>query len=207
MKYNLKTSFLAAFILAGNIAAGIGSTQFSSAGPQEPDAVLTGRARVYDGDSIFFGAVEVRLDAIDAPERDQACRDKAGKFWPCGIAARNALLGIVGSAQVRCVLSGKDKYRRLLGICYVHGRDLNAAMVESGNAIAYHYFSEKYASQESRAQARQAGLWRDANFTEPYYCRHFESGHVCYEYDYASQAGRVAALPLIGKSHAVGAPD
>jgi endonuclease YncB( thermonuclease family) len=169
--------------------------------------MLIGKARVYDGDSIFFGRVEVRLDAIDAPERDQACLDRHGKFWPCGIVARDALRDMVGDSEVRCAISGKDKYRRLLGICYAGGRDLNAAMVESGYAISYRYFSDRYDKQEDRAKAAQAGIWQDAHFTEPYFCRHFAPGHTCYEFDYASGTGRVAALPLIGKSHAVGAPD
>jgi endonuclease YncB( thermonuclease family) len=205
MKYNLKVYFVLAFALAGNIAASMAPARSSDAADDEAP-VLTGRARVYDGDSIFFGKVEVRLDAIDAPEHDQACRDAAGAFWACGITARDALRRMVGSAQVRCVIGGRDKYRRLLGVCFAQGRDLNAAMVESGNAIAYHYFSEKYAPQEMRAQSRRLGVWQDAAFTEPYYCRHFEPGHTCYEYDYAAGTGKVAELPLIGKSRAVGAP-
>lgn len=44
----------------------------------ESAPVISGAARVYDGDSIFFGRAEVRLDAIDAPEHDQACKDREG---------------------------------------------------------------------------------------------------------------------------------
>jgi endonuclease YncB( thermonuclease family) len=206
MKFNLKLLFLFAFVLTGHLAA-------CEAPPQPPiresraRPVLSGTAHVYDGDSIFFGSVEVRLDAIDAPERDQACKDAADKFWPCGIAARDVLRRMAGASEVECLIKGRDKYRRLLGICYAHSHDLNAAMVEAGYAIAYHYFSEKYAREESRAKARHAGIWQDAGFTEPYFCRHFTAGHTCYEYDYASGTGRVARLPLIGKSHAAGAPD
>lgn len=75
------------------------------------------------------------------------------------LAAANVLHRLVGTHKVRCVLSGRDKYRRLLSICYAAGRDLNAAMIESGNAIAYHYFSERYAPQEMRAQSGHAGIW------------------------------------------------
>jgi len=206
MKCNLRVYLVLAFVTAAHLAACVSG----DSAPQKhasAQPVLTGSAHVYDGDSIFMGRVEVRLDAIDAPERDQACLGANGKFWPCGIVSRDALRAMVGERDVRCVISGRDKYRRLLGICTAGARDLGAAMVASGNAIAYHYFSERYASQESHARSQHIGIWQDAHFTEPYFCRHFSSGHTCYEYDYAAGTGRVASLPLIGKSHAVGAPD
>jgi endonuclease YncB( thermonuclease family) len=204
MIFNHRLFVFLTFIAAAHLVACVAGGHEAKSGSQ---AVLTGKARVYDGDSIFFGSIEVRLDAIDAPERDQACLDAGGRFWPCGIAARDALRAMIGNGEVNCSLSGRDKYRRLLGICTVQGRDLNAAMVESGNAIAYRYFSERYARQEDQAKAGKAGIWQDAHFTEPYFCRHFAAGHTCYEYDYAAGTGRVAAQPLIGKSHAVDVPN
>lgn len=208
MKYNLRVLSLFAFVIASHLAACETAPMPSAQEKQShTQALLSGRAHVYDGDSIFFGPVEVRLDAIDAPERDQACRDASGRFWPCGIIARDALRAMVGSHEIACIISGKDKYRRLLGICYARSHDLNAAMVQEGYAIAYHHFSEKYAQEELHAKGRHLGIWQDADFTEPYYCRHFTFGHTCYEYDYAQGTGRVAALPLIGKSHAVDVPD
>jgi endonuclease YncB( thermonuclease family) len=204
MKFNLRVCFLFGFVTTSHLAACV-PTPIPSTFPS--DAMLTGHARAYDGDSIFFGHVEVRLEAIDAPERDQACLNRQGRFFPCGIASRDALRAMMADKQISCTISGKDKYRRLLGTCYAGGRDLNAAMVEEGYAIAYHYFSERYARQERRAKALHTGIWQDANFTEPYLCRHPQPGHTCYEYDYAAGTGRVAILPLIGKSHAVGAPD
>lgn len=205
MKYNLKVFSVAIFVITGHLAAC--TTQYPTAKKSETVPLLIGHARVYDGDSIFFGKVEVRLNAIDAPERDQACRDISGKFWPCGIVARDALRRLVGTREVQCAITGKDKYRRLLGTCFVGRVDLNAAMVETGYAIAYHHFSEQYAAQESRAKSLQIGIWQDASFTDPYYCRHFTADHTCYEYDYASGTGRVADLPLIGRLHVVSAPD
>ncbi len=172
------------------------------------DAVISGKPFVYDGDSIMFSrGVEVRLDAIDAPEHDQACKDNAHHFWPCGIAARDRLRQLVTGHKVQCKISGADRYRRMLGICFADGRDLNAAMVASGNAIAYRYFTDKYASEEDRAKARAIGIWQDANFTEPFYCRHFHAGHTCYAYDFEAHTGRVASRALIGRSRAQGAPD
>ncbi len=166
--------------------------------------MLMGKARVYDGDSIFFGKVEVR---IDAPEINQACKNKENRFWPCGIAARDALRQMAGDDEVQCAISGRDKYRRLLGVCYAGNRDLNAAMVESGQAIAYHHFSERYAREELQAKAAGRGIWQDASFTEPYFCRHPHDGHTCYEYDFALGEGRMAESSMMEKSHAAGIPN
>lgn len=206
MKLNYKVYILFAFTAATHLTACVAPVK----APPPPSGalpMLTGHVHVYDGDSIFFGHVEVRLDAIDAPERDQACRNARGGFWPCGITARDALRAMIGGEVVRCASSGRDAYDRLLATCTAGGRDLGAAMVESGNAIAYRYFSARYARQESRARAQRLGIWQDAQFTAPYFCRHFQPGHTCYEYDYAAGTGRVATLPLIGKSRATDAPE
>src|SRR5271156_5832876 len=96
MKFNLRVYTLLGFVAAGHLAACVSPPL--RAPEQEPAArpMLSGRAYVYDGDSIFLGKVEVRLEAIDAPERDHACRDASGRFWPCGIVARDALRQMVG---------------------------------------------------------------------------------------------------------------
>lgn len=81
---------------------------------------------------------------------------------------------MIGNQNVQCLITGKDKYKRLLGICYIGSKDINAAMVLSGNAMAYHYFSEKYADAEMAAKSTQKGIWQDSDFTEPYYYRHLQ---------------------------------
>jgi len=82
------------------------------------EATLSGKAYAYDGDSIFFGRkVEVRLTGIDAPELAQTCHDGVGALWPCGKAAREALRRMIQGRTLHCTIEGKDKYRRLLGVC------------------------------------------------------------------------------------------
>jgi endonuclease YncB( thermonuclease family) len=162
-------------------------------------AVISGWPRIYDGDSIFLGPAEIRLVGIDAPELGQACRHDDRHFWRCGIASRDYLIRLVAEREVRCVITGKDRYRRLLGVCYSQGKDLNAAMAASGNAISYHYFSEAYASEERAAKAAKIGIWQDTGFTEPFYCRHLDADHACYVYDASFQTASRALRPLRGK--------
>jgi len=200
MKWNMRLSVLLLFAAGCHLASCTPQQQSRLHGRAASPATLSGKAYVYDGDSIFFNKIEVRLQAIDAPERDQACKDKNGRFYACGVAARDALRRMVAGSEVRCLVSGHDKYHRLLGYCFAGSRDINAAMVEAGQAIAYHHFSQKYVREELRAKSAMRGIWQDAHFTEPYFCRHFHDGHTCYAYDFAEGTGKVAELPLISKS-------
>ena len=47
---------------------------------------ITGSAYVIDGDTIDISDVRIRLNGIDAPEIEQACRTK-GLIWYCGVEA------------------------------------------------------------------------------------------------------------------------
>ena len=50
-------------------------------------------------------------------------------------------------------------HRRLLAICYVNGKGLNALMVREGWALAERRFSEKYITDETAAEQANKGLW------------------------------------------------
>ena len=59
-----------------------------------------GTAHVVDGDSLRLHDVDIRLEGIDAPELHQSC-ERAGQTYPCGDAARAALIGRIGRQPVR----------------------------------------------------------------------------------------------------------
>lgn len=200
MKNNPRLYIFLAFVALTHLVACVSPTAPRRRDAQREAAIFSGRAYAYDGDSVFFGRVEVRLEGIDAPELKQACRDARGAFWPCGKVARDRLRELMGGGRVSCSIASRDKYRQLLGTCYAGGRDLNAAMVESGNAVAYHQFSEKYTPEEERAKARHSGIWQDDDFTKPFFCRHLKPGHDCYAYDEDSGTGMLAHRALTGKS-------
>ena len=113
-----------------------------------------GAAHVVDGDSLRLDGVDIRLKGIDAPELHQSC-ERAGQTYPCGEAARAALIGRIGRQPVRCAVSGHDRYGRDLARCSVDGEDLGAWMVRSGWAVGY----GDYADEEGGARVGHAGLW------------------------------------------------
>lgn len=111
-----------------------------------------------DGDSLKVGGVPVRLYGIDAPEFDQTCQ-RGGKAWACGADASQYLAKLVTGRDVRCVPNGKDQYDRVLARCFVLGREVNAAMVEQGFAVAFLKYSDDYVAAEARARAAKRGIW------------------------------------------------
>ena len=131
----------------------------SSAPAATPPAV-SGPARVIDGDTIDIGAIRVRLEGIDAPESAQTCQRATGETWHCGTAAVRALSGLVAGRHVDCQRAGQDTYGRMLGTCWVGGRDINAEMVSAGYAWAFIKYSRSYVAQEAAARSAKTGIWQ-----------------------------------------------
>lgn len=124
------------------------------------ESELSGAARVIDGDSLALGATQIRLYGIDAPEGRQRCRDPQGRDYACGDDARDYLRGLIGNQSVQCVEHDRDPYQRRVSVCTAGGQDLNWLMVESGHAVAYTRFTDRYQRAEDIARANTAGLWR-----------------------------------------------
>ena len=143
------------------------------AGPTTAPAAttITGMARISDGDTITVEGARIRLNGIDAPETDQTCINKTGENYACGIAARDALTGLIQGRAVICSGDEIDLYGRHIMTCSAGQMDINAAMVASGWALAFRRYSNIYATQEQTARSRQAGLWSGA-FIAPWDWRH-----------------------------------
>ena len=115
---------------------------------------VAGEAVVNDGDTITLAGERIRLQGIDAPEYNQTCR-KDGATYPCGRAAREALVRLTASGTIECAGWERDRYRRLLAVCRSGGVDLNRRQVEDGWAVAY----GDYADAERSARELRVGLW------------------------------------------------
>ena len=122
-------------------------------GSGEVEARVVG---VADGDTVTVllpdrTQEKVRLVEIDAPETDQ----------PYGQASKQQLSRLVHGRTVTLRRTGEDRYGRTLARVYQDGRDVNAAMVESGAAWVYDAYSTDPALEalEVQARAEAAGLW------------------------------------------------
>lgn len=119
---------------------------------------ISGRAQVIDGDTLAIGGQKVRLHGVDAPELDQTCTT-AGREWPCGAFARDLLADLVGRARLSCGVQDTDRYGRAVAVCMDGSRDINAALVRAGGAVAYTRYSDRYVPAERAAKAEGLGIW------------------------------------------------
>ena len=120
--------------------------------------VLGGRAVAVSGDTLRVGGRLIRLDGIEAPEREQTCALASGRTWSCGSGATQALAGRIKSKPVNCEVTGEDKV--LTGICRIDGTDIAADLVRGGYVFAEAGWFARYAAAEGEAKEARVGLWR-----------------------------------------------
>ena len=139
-------------------------------GPANAD-VISGFARVTDGDTIRIKSERIRLHGIDAPELQQQCGTDAGELYQCGRSAAEKLREIIGNQPVDCQIVERDRYNRIIGVCFnTSGKNLQSVLVESGWAVAYRRYSTHYIEEETAAREARRGLWR-GSFTMPWIWR------------------------------------
>lgn len=128
---------------------------FAGDWPDRVDGVPT---RIVDGDTIHLGGHKIRLLGIDTPEMKQYCRDDAGMAWPCGRRARDMLVGMVDAGgDMHCRITGRDRYKRLLGQCFAGGLDVQHALIAAGFGVAE--YTPDYKDVEATAKSRKTGMW------------------------------------------------
>lgn len=125
------------------------------------------QSRVIDGDTIIYNGQKIRLFGIDAPEKKQKCKKpflslsfiSFSKEYDCGLLATKKLKQKIDKKIINCIKKGTDRYQRIIGICYINNRDINAWMVRNGYAVAYVKYSKKYLFQENLARKENLGIW------------------------------------------------
>lgn len=145
----------------------IGTATMVAAPTLAPALTVTGAVNVSDGDTITVTGTRIRLTGIDAPETDQVCINSTGEKFACGIAARDALIQLIGGNRPTCTGKETDQYGRSLMTCFIGNADINAAMVSHGWALAYRRYSSLYIEQEREARIGNSGLWAGA-FVAPW---------------------------------------
>jgi endonuclease YncB( thermonuclease family) len=115
--------------------------------------------RIIDGDTIILNSKKIRFHGIDTPEIHQKCKDDKGFLYACGLRATNELKKIIGKNKVICKKKTTDRYRRLISVCFVNGKNINSLMVKKGWALAYRKYSLEYVDEEEEAKKNKIGLW------------------------------------------------
>jgi micrococcal nuclease len=130
------------------------------------DGRFTGKViGIADGDTIEVlrdrQPVKVRLNGIDAPEKDQAFGTKARQF----------VSSLAFSQVVTVVELGKVRYDRTIAdVVLADGRVLNREVVRAGFAWWFRRYSTDASLGELEAEARAAkrGLWADPHPVPPW---------------------------------------
>ena len=133
---------------------------------QEPK-IISGIAKVVDGDTIKIGKNKIRLFGIDAPEKKQQCQKPwlsiffltFNKDYKCGEISTNKLKIKINNKLVMCKSNNKDRYNRFIAECFKDKININKWMISNGYAVAYRKYSKKFISQENLAKKEKLGIW------------------------------------------------
>ena len=129
-------------------------------------ADITGIPSTIDGDSLAISGARIRLHGIDAPESRQLCQ-KDGQSYRCGQQATLALDGLINRRSVHCKARDRDRYGRIVAVCFLGDIDLNEWLVRQGHAVAYRRYSKDYVAAENAARTARQGIW-DGEFDLPW---------------------------------------
>ncbi|WP_137176290.1 thermonuclease family protein [Roseomonas sp. AR75] len=163
-----RTPFLVAgVVVLGGLLSGIGlPPALMGSAPREQDwSALAAEVRVVDGETLRLGDRTVRLAGLDAPERGEICADETGRRFDCGAGAAEALSRLVNGRSVVCLVAGRDRFGRGLGLCSAGGAELNEGLVTAGWALAGADDADLLA-KEAAARRAARGLWA-GGFTRP----------------------------------------
>jgi len=96
---------------------------------------------VRDGDTIEVDNVAIRLQGLHAPELDEAGGPEAAAF----------MVELVMGQELDCDLTGERSHDRLIGVCYLNGRDIAAELIAAGlGRDCARYSGGRYASIDRR---------------------------------------------------------
>ncbi len=130
--------------------------------------ITVDKYEVHDGDTLSFVDSEirnrVRLYGIDSPEIDQ----------PFGKESTNYLIKLLDNKPITIVVSGKDRYGRIIGVIYIDTICINEKMVLDG--YAWNYPDAKPVSNiikfhEQIARNNKRGIWSTKDPVAPWVWR------------------------------------
>ncbi len=130
---------------------------------------------VKDGDTFVVlnekKEIVVRLEHIDAPEKNQPFGNKAKQFASDFCFGKTVV--VIGNGK-------KDRNGRWIGEIFFKNQNLGKELVRNG--LAWHYKryskSENYADLEMEARKNKRGLWKEKEPIAPWEWRKFKKKKV-----------------------------
>ena len=137
--------------------------------------IISGMAKVIDGDTIMVNKNKIRFYGIDAPEIKQTCIRNYlqlsffsfHKKYQCGEISKKKLKKLIKNKNIKCYVEGKDIYKRKIAECYRGKININSWMVRNGFAVVYTKYSNKYLTEETLAKQEKLGIWQ-GKFEKPW---------------------------------------
>ena len=143
------------------------------------DCAIEGFPTILDGNTLGLGGRRISLYGIDAPEKNQKCKDERDKQYNCGEKAIEALEMEINGHHIECSEVFEDRAKLIpyirdydmLAICYFtdetgNSINLNERIVEKGWAIVarnhqyqFEPIQQYYTYYERIAQENRAGIW------------------------------------------------
>lgn len=124
--------------------------------------------RVSDGDTVVLldstnTQHKIRLDGIDCPEKGQ----------PFGRKATDFVKQLTTGKEIVVEWEKKDRYKRILGVVYADGLNVNKELLKNGLAWHYKHFNQdkELAELEQQAKDKKLNIWSEKNPIEPYQWR------------------------------------
>jgi endonuclease YncB( thermonuclease family) len=137
--------------------------------------IISGLAKVIDGDTIRIKNNKIRFFGIDAPEKNQSCKKSYlsigffsfNKEYLCGMVSTNKLKKLIDNKLITCKVTNIDRYKRLIAECFKDKTNINSWMVLNGHALAYIKYSKKFVNEENVAKKNKSGVWK-GSFEKPW---------------------------------------
>ena len=128
--------------------------------------LISGKAKIIDGDTLKINKKKIRFSGIDAPEsyffgKKQLCIINNIEIQ-CGKLSKEKLIEKIGNQVVDCKIEkNKDQFSRLIGECFLKNKSLSVFMVKNGYAIDYPKYSNgKFRKYQIYAKNLSLGLWQ-----------------------------------------------
>ena len=131
--------------------------------------------QVFDGNTIKARSIRreivIKLAGIDAPEMSRKMNEPGQPF---SRKAQSYLADLIINKMVRVNELGSDHYRRVLGVVYLKGKNVNLRMVQVGMAEADRgrlpkgFDPKPYRVAEYHARKANRGMWSQGdNYISP----------------------------------------